>query len=995
MNKKLFKAALFAVAAFVSSIAAAQVSYVNTIATTPQTDDALVNPGGTARANDLKLGFGAATDAPADSEIIIRLPAGLNFTSAPEFTVLAQDPVAGLTLKDNTTFGDPTRGPSNVGVELFDTNADGGNDRALVTVSAAPNVGGGDSLTVSVRVTANSDATAGLKKASIIVNGGLAETVDLVEVTATTLTPITSSTGSSLVTRDQMAYAPIDVSTPTFVVVLPAGAENGDTVTLDVEGKVQWDVGTSTLTVTNIWSPVSVVPLTGTNLVNPVAGATSTVTLIVQGAPTGGFTDAVAATLQVNSAAITAGSTVGDYGLTAAGTAGVSGSAKLISVKENGSSAALATGAMLTSIVSGSTADQTLPAITITENFDGDAYTATTGTITITAGTGLTFGNTGTISITDGGGTLNAPAVTLTATNTVMLVDFTANAGGTLTTTIAGLQGTLAAGTEGSNVGVTVTGGLPSSPNSTFDVATGTAVGTVSVAGPTTLANVGPMAAGNTVDFTLTETTYGSITRAAYKEETTPTGTEITRAFFRVTPANADITGVIITATASYTAPGSDPTFGNAGVANNTCVVESVGSDAWICEVVTESTALLAPVTDTVTVRVTYTADGAVGDTISMSLDGNAGVTGSGDVANIVVATEASVSGAIPQVEIDNTDAQTLATFTITENFAGGLGTGTFRVIAPAGVVFANPASIVVPGGATPTASADTFAPNDTLLIQTPATPSLTITAEAIVADNVSGYLSFDIVDGNLDGDVDTGLTEESINLGYAVETIVPLDAGAAIALNAGFAAANDVTGGIGDYTVSSSSDATATAALDGSSVEVTGVAAGAATVTVTDELGATDAIAVTVSAVTIPPATNSAKGVGSRTGVAFGAGASSDGGTTFGTEFTTTDDVTIVATITVDATDVGSAGGIHVALKADTDSGTSFSFLNEDGNFEDWDITGLPGVHIDATALAATYTITVNDGMMAAGTYRIALAYSVGSEVIYTGKAIVITVTE
>jgi hypothetical protein len=163
MNKKLFASALFAVAAFVSTGASAAISYSNSVVGLPlQSDNALVNPGGTSRANDLVIAAGVdTTDIPADSEIIIRLPTGLNFSGAPTYKVTPATVNQGLTLKDNTTFGDPTLG-TDVGVTLFDTDADGGMDRAVVVVSAAALAG--DSMTVSVNVTASSSATVGTKK---------------------------------------------------------------------------------------------------------------------------------------------------------------------------------------------------------------------------------------------------------------------------------------------------------------------------------------------------------------------------------------------------------------------------------------------------------------------------------------------------------------------------------------------------------------------------------------------------------------------------------------------------------------------------------------------------------------------------------------------------------------------------------------------------------------------------------------------------------------
>ena len=63
--------------------------------------------------------------------------------------------------------------------------------RAVVVVGAAGIAG--DSLTISVNVSADSTATAGVKKASLIVNAGLAVTQDVVTVVSAQLHPIQSA----------------------------------------------------------------------------------------------------------------------------------------------------------------------------------------------------------------------------------------------------------------------------------------------------------------------------------------------------------------------------------------------------------------------------------------------------------------------------------------------------------------------------------------------------------------------------------------------------------------------------------------------------------------------------------------------------------------------------------------------------------------------------------------------------------------------------------
>jgi len=553
------------------------------------------------------------------------------------------------------------------------------------------------------------------------------------------------------------------------------------------------------------------------------------------------------------------------------------------------------------------------------------------------------------------------------------------NATGTIT--IAGIEATASA--LGA-LSITVGGvGIDSDygpKGDVIQVAEGISVGTVSVAGPKTLAKVGPKTTGATTALTLKETTYGSLTRSA----ATTGSTDSTKAYIRITPTNAKITAVATST--SYNA--GAPTFA-------ACTAESVTSTAWVCEVTAESSALVAG-TDTITVTPTWSSNGAVGDTVSFAVDGNAGVDGSANGASISV-TSTSKTGVVPQVTIGSADTQSAAAITITRNFVGGITEGDFRLIAPAGVKFASN-TFKTAGGATATVTASTFNTNDTLVIATPTTPSVTFTPKIIVsADVTAGDISFDIVDGNIDGNRKTGITGESLNAAYAVDKITALSGGADISVGANFSSTNAITGGVGTKTAKSSATGVATVAVDGDSITVTGVAAGAATITVTDALGATDAVAVTVTAAaqTAGKAGKALDGSALPTGTAFAAGASKDGGATQATEFTTADTVEIVATVTVGTDFVGKAGGIHVALATIDGSDKTFSFLNEDSNYETWDISGLPGVHIDAEALAASYNISLYSGKLAAGTYRFALAYSSGGNVYFTGKAIQLTVTE
>jgi hypothetical protein len=91
MNKKIFATALLAIATFVSTGVSAAVTFgdsTDAINASGQDANAIVSQGGTARANDIVLGIGSGGstgDLPKDGEIIVRLPAGLNFDGAPFF----------------------------------------------------------------------------------------------------------------------------------------------------------------------------------------------------------------------------------------------------------------------------------------------------------------------------------------------------------------------------------------------------------------------------------------------------------------------------------------------------------------------------------------------------------------------------------------------------------------------------------------------------------------------------------------------------------------------------------------------------------------------------------------------------------------------------------------------------------------------------------------------------------------------------------------------
>jgi hypothetical protein len=592
------------------------------------------------------------------------------------------------------------------------------------------------------------------------------------------------------------------------------------------------------------------------------------------------------------------------------------------------------------------------------------------------------------------GFTLEAPSATISSTTGKMTLTLGHATGSTTkTVTISGIKATATSSATGD---LSMTVGSPSDPDSKYApnnklvVAKALALGTVTVAGPKKLETTGPSAGALTSTITFKESTYGALSRASQ--------TQVQDAFFRITPNAAEIKAI----TPSYSGypSGGSPTIG-------TCEAESVvTTKAWICKVTGESSKV-TPGTSTISLKINYapTKSAEIGGKITMTIDGNSNVSGTVDVADVQLATSAT-KGAIPDLTPGGTEAASFAKVTITEKFDGAVTAGKeFRLLAPQGVAFQNASATATasPGIVSATITA-TFNPNDTLVMTTKTTETVVFTPQGVLASGNTGFQAFKIIDGSIDGKRKAGVSGETVMLAYGDGTLGTLDAGENGSVNVGFTVKNTVTKGLNIpdyvYTVKSSDASIGSATISGDVVTVLGKKAGNATITVTDGLGATDTYVVVVSdAIAQPDAEKAAKSAdGSTTTATFKAGASSDGGATYATEFTTADDVTLVGTVNVAAADQGKDGEVHIAVLSKLDNGTSvLAYMDEDGTPQTWDgtVAGL-GANVVATPLADTYNLTIFSGTLGAGTHRVALAYSTeDGDIVYSGKAMVITVTE
>jgi hypothetical protein len=994
MNKKIFKGALIAaLGALLSVSASAAITYTSSVATSDkQGGNAVAAPGGgSVRANDLTLFMAGAELSPGASNtptVAVRLPDGINFDGNPKFTVTPATSGSGLTLKDAS--GDPTL--DNPGITLSDTNGDGGMDRALVNVASAS--AANDTLTISVNITVGASVAKSTtaKQANIIV-GTTINPVDLVVVNDKFVEPIYSSAAGF--SRSQLDTANVS-PTQTFILTIPKGAKGTSTMTLTVDSGVFLSpaAASSTLTVTQLTpSGVGGVLTSGSYSQTANSSATTSFTLTVTGTSTYTMPDDVQIQVALNNLGKKSSTTIlGGQGLKVAGL--VTGQLVMLDVKKSGSAATLTTGQKVKEIVVGSSAEQTLPSFTIKENFVGDFGVGGSLTITVTPSAGLKFGLTDTITYAAGSNSVvSAGVATATISTTGIMTLSVSNTltVGSLTLTVSGIKATAsAAGTH------TLTIGKPGKDNTTAPnadvvaVASGVAVGTVSgkLATASAAKTTGAGQSGNST-IELQETTYGAVTR---KEASTTTN-----AYIRISSPDGILSSASIAAVTSGAKayPSSaQPTFG-------TCAKETpTSTNSWVCTVNTESSGVTAG-TSTINVSVGWASKStaAVGSSVTVKLDGNAGVSGEFVVTNIGQATKTTV-GVIKDIAPGSLTAASLAPVTITGQFANAVTDtvgATIRLLAPAGLAFQDAASVQSSASIGTATITSTFRPNDTLSMQIATTTTITFTAKAIASsDAAKGLASFELVDGDINGKNLSGITAATVDLAYVDGTLKALSAGKAAAVNVGFSVSNTVEGGLAPYTVASSAKTIATAEISGSTVTAKGVAAGAATITVTDALGATSTYVVTVSAGASEPTAGKATKAsdGSTSAATFTGGATTDGGTSYTTAITTADDVIINATITVDPADVGKKGGIHAVVL----SPAGFLMLESDGSWVPWNgkISSI-ATYLEADALAATYSVPLYNGTIAtAGKWRFAVIYSTADgKLVYTTKAAVITVSE
>ena len=658
---------------------------------------------------------------------------------------------------------------------------------------------------------------------------------------------------------------------------------------------------------------------------------------------------------------------------------GVNGSAIFANLSRRGTSVTLAPRQSQTDLVIGAQQFVGLPRFRINSGFPGDSGTVS-DTITVRAPpnfylrdgngaeSGTNFGeNNAFANASCGTGSPPTPlntSITTIGGLDVLRITLTDDCATGRVITVAGLEARLTERASAGTHELTLEG---TADNFTNDIAVVVAQGIE--AGEVTLTNiadidtVGPSSTGS-VDIRITESTYGSVENG---------GTPDT--FIRIEPsANVRITGVTNN-TASrrngfWLQPGEQarPPDGS-----------------WIVNVYSESFERLE-VEDNARITINYTvmSDAAIGEDVIFTFSGDAGLSGEILAANVMRNSAVSVEGAVPSLTA-SVDAQATATFKIDAQYPGAINTmntingidhDTFiRLIAPAGIIFTNsqPASNTRSQGLmlhdeSPVSTTNSV--SDTLRLQVTADDNLTYTPSIIVQESVAaGLAEFRIVDGLgivTDDGVDntrSGVTSEPIDLVHVGDgDMDELDAGAdSITVAEGFSISQTVRGGLdtGEYEATSDSVEVALSEVSDGTLTITGVSVGSATITVSDELGNTDTIAVEVVAASAAPELMTLSSDGADTDATISGGVTVDNGVTYSEDGVVTagDDISILFTINVDSEHVGEEGDIYVAvLDDDTDT-----FFIIDGNSEVIPDSGL--APFDSRTLTASETVEIRGG--------------------------------
>lgn len=1006
MNKKFLQSALAIVAVLFGTSAIAQT------ATTPNTDYPRVASGGTVAFEDQVITDVAGGTLLAEDTVVLRLPTGVNFSGTPTATATDGGSGTGILLADGA--GDPSLTGE---VTLSDTDGDGLNDRAEVTINRDGEAG--DTITWKGSLVYSGTSFSGnLLATNTTRRDGVAVLFDVDNVLATKTTSARFGTVALQNTATSIIVPNADddpVSNPiTYLITIASGkgaATTSDAVTFTFGSGVEFGTGVA--------APVVTALTDGAPTLTPdaVAAGDDGFTLKLPGMTGMGTTRSSQYLVVFDTFEITEQTNPGIVTLTVSGDAGVAGTGSLLNLSATGSSAELSCAACGTGeeadiieLVRGAEQPQLITGeagdgIAVTEIFATDFDTGAGG-FTLEAPDGMTFESVGAVT-SDDGGTTGLTATINTAGDEIAITWTATGTTAAETILIADIEVSVdedAAANLSIGVG-TKAGDDDDAPGANLMVATAIDSGSATAfALQSALGKVGPGDSDNVL-IAITEPNYGALTT---RNSNSP--------FIQIIPGTGvdEITAVSVINEGAGLTPvntvdlGDVVGFGGSGT-------ESIPDDgSWILEVNAESDTAIefdsdAP-TNVLMFRVFYDVDedAPIGTVTTFTLGGDANVVALGGTIfadEVTTASTTSVDGAIPDNDAGSTK-RTFSTVEIEENYEDSLVSGSLRLQAPFGTTFSPTLADHVGSGLTVTGVIATAFANDTLVMSLATAgnandeETFTITPKGFISAQASdGRIAAEIIDGDEAGDNETGVTEESVDIFY--KGLLPsVNAGANTTVTVGLNKTQAVSGGLAPYTVESGDEDIATATISGSTVTVKGVGAGSVTITVTDDLGAEDTFTVDVTVAAVPAKTT-LKSDGTTTDAVVSGGISGDGGASFGDTFAVGDTIDIVGTVEPDTADIGEPGVLIVAVAA----GGQLVLVAADGTLVPFDgstITAYEEVETLESSHDINVTetiggpITLNADLV--GTYDFFFGYALtegDGTIVYNSEPITLTVSE
>jgi uncharacterized membrane protein len=497
----------------------------------------------------------------------------------------------------------------------------------------------------------------------------------------------------------------------------------------------------------------------------------------------------------------------------------------------------------------------TAAGINLAENFADDIGrksdgTATNDTLTVTLPSGVTYaadpGSPNYSNVTE----VSSPDPTGFNTFTLTMSAGTPTKGGLLIGQSSALKVSVDSTVATGTVMATISGTIGGTAFTPFDVGILEVVSSgVTVAPNDTIPTLGIGASGTFGAFTLTETNAGALlANGSTITATLPTG-------------------------ASWSTSSKPTVAVTSGDLSLTSLPATLSSSNMVATWQVDAKSTTASVL-TISGQMSLASTISAGE-VEATIGGTAGAAGTVSVCVAADAVTATSSG-IPTL-MTATPTQAIGDLILTEAYAGGLGSGQFRLVSSAGSWSeAAPSISQSPTNAGKSTSvtsapfsgttispntnwdfdrATTFKTNDTMVVRTPSgasTIAAALTLSSFKLDIPTGVangpVTVTLYDGGIGGTDGTGIKGTSLVMGY-IGTIPTLAVSpTSVSVAEGSTTTATISGGLASYSATSDTTSVATVSVSGSTVTVTGVAAGTAVITITDSASPANTVTLDVT---------------------------------------------------------------------------------------------------------------------------------------------------